>query len=306
MMDTSPVLDMLERYQCRNNDERRQALKEIVQEIALVALARAGFFTKAAFYGGTALRIFHGLDRYSEDLDFSLLQPDTSFALGAYLKPVKDELGSYGLEMELEQKQKATTTAVQSAFIKGGTLINLVKITSIKPPVPGMHESELLKIKLEVDTDPPAGAGYEVKYGLSPIPYSVRLYDLPSLFAGKLHALLCRNWKHRVKGRDFYDYLWYLSRNTPVNLSHLEYRLVQSGHWPAGNPLDQPALLRLLAERFSTVDWAQAKADILPYIKNPRALELWSADFFAAVTVERLVTDMRSVFLQVITPQRIT
>jgi predicted nucleotidyltransferase component of viral defense system len=288
MIDTSPVRTMLERYQCRNNDERRQALKEIVQEITLVALDRAGFFAKAAFYGGTALRIFHGLDRYSEDLDFSLLQPDTSFALGAYLKPVKDELGSYGLEMELEQKQKTTTAAVQSAFIKSGTLINLVKITSIKPPVPGVHENELLKIKLEVDTDPPAGAGYEVKYGLSPIPYSVRLYDLPSLFAGKIHALLCRNWKQRAKGRDFYDYLWYLSRNTPVNLSHLESRLKQSGHWPAGTVLDQPALLRLLAERFSTVDWAQAKADILPYIKDTRAVDLWGTEFFTAISGERL------------------
>ncbi len=292
MIDTSPVLTMLERYQCRNNDERRQALKEIVQEIALVALDRAGFFTRAAFYGGTALRIFHGLDRYSEDLDFSLLQPDPAFALGAYLKPVKDELGAYGLEMEIEQKQKIIQTSGQSAFIKGGTLINLVKITSIKPPVPGVPDNELLKIKLEVDTDPPAGAGYEVKYGLSPIPYSVRLYDRPSLFAGKIHALLCRNWKQRVKGRDFYDYLWYLSRNTPVNLAHLESRLVQSGYWPAGSMLDQPALLRLLDERFSTVDWAQAKADILPFIKNPRALELWSGNFFAAVTAEHLV--MRS------------
>ncbi|OHD13873.1 MAG: hypothetical protein A2Z96_07565 [Spirochaetes bacterium GWB1_48_6] len=288
MIDTSPVLTMLERYQCRNNDERRQALKEIVQEIALIALDRAGFFTKAAFYGGTALRIFHGLDRYSEDLDFSLLQPDPSFAFGAYLKPVKDELGAYGLEMEVEQKQKTTITAVQSAFIKGGTLINLMKISSIKPPVSGVPENELLKIKLEVDTDPPDGAGYEVKYRLSPTPYSTRLYDLPSLFAGKIHALLCRNWKQRVKGRDFYDYLWYLSRNIPVNLSHLESRLVQSGHWTAGKLLDQPTLLRLLDERFSAVDWAQAKADILPYIKNPRVLELWSGDFFTAVTVEHL------------------
>lgn len=292
MIDTSPVRTMLERYQCRNNDERRQALKEIVQEIMLVALDRAGFFTKAAFYGGTALRIFHGLDRYSEDLDFSLLQPDPAFALGTYLKPVKDELGAYGLEMEIEQKQKIILTSVPSAFIKGGTLINLVKITSIKPPVPGVPENELLKIKLEVDTDPPGGASHEVKFGLTPIPYSVRLYDLPSLFAGKIHAVLCRNWKQRVKGRDFYDYLWYLSRNTPVNLTHLETRLVQSGHWLAGKPLEQPALLRLLDERFSTVDWAQAKADILPYIKNPRALELWSGDFFAAVTREHLA--MRS------------
>jgi hypothetical protein len=175
-----------------------------------------------------------------------------------------------------------------AAFIKGGTLIHLVKIASIKPPVPGVPENEVLRIKLEVDTDPPAGACLEAKYRLSPIPYSVRLYDLPSLFTGRIHAVLCRNWEPRVKGRDFYDYFWYLTRDVPVNRAHLESRLIQSGQWPAGKPLDKVALLRLLDKRFSTVDWAQAKVDIIPFIKDTRAVDPWGKDFFTAISRERL------------------
>jgi hypothetical protein len=288
MIDHGPVQKMLERYECRNNDERRDALKEIVQEITLVALGRAGFFSHAAFYGGTALRIFHGLERFSEDLDFSLTEPDPAFDLGIYLPAVRDELGSFGFDMEVTQKPKSADSAVQSAFIKGGTLIHLIKIAAVEPPVPGVPKNEQLKIKFEVDTDPPAGAGFEVKYRLSPIPYSVRLYDPPSLFAGKLHALLCRNWKQRVKGRDFFDYVWYLSQNVPVNVGHLEARMRQSGHWSGPKSLDRESLLALLDGRFSAVDFARAKADVIPFIRDSRSVELWSRDFFVAVSRENL------------------
>lgn len=288
MVETSPVGKMLERYQCRNNEERREALKEIVQEITLVALGRADFFSRAAFYGGTALRIFHGLERFSEDLDFSLEKPDRSFDLAMYLPAVRDELGAYGFEMDVDQKQKTEYRAVQSAFIKGGTLIHLVKLASIIPPVSGVAANEQLKIKFEVDTDPPTGATYEVKYRLSPIAHSVRLYDPPSLFAGKLHAILCRDWEHRVKGRDFYDYVWYLSHNIQLNIAHLESRMRQTGHWSGDRELDREELLRLLEDRFSTLDFKQAKYDVLPFIKDSRVLDLWSKEFFIAITIEKL------------------
>ncbi|GHU84732.1 hypothetical protein FACS189473_2720 [Spirochaetia bacterium] len=288
MNDFSPVQTMFEKYHCQDNDERRDALKEIAQEITLAALDRAHFFNRAAFYGGTALRIFHNLERFSEDLDFSLLAPDPAFDLGLYLPAIRDELGAYGFEMEVERKQKSAQTAVQSAFIKGGTLIHLVKIGSITPPVPGIPGNEQLKIKIEIDTDPPAGANYEVKYRLSPTPYAVRLCDKPSLFAGKLHALLCRNWKSRAKGRDFFDYLWYLSNDVPVNLIHLEARMRQSGRLNGETVLDRDAVLSLLEQRFSSVDYTQIKDDVLPFIKNSRSLELWSRDFFTAVSRERL------------------
>lgn len=287
----SAIKTMLDRYQCRNDDERRDALKEIVQEIALIGLGRGGFFSHAAFYGGTALRIFHGLERFSEDLDFSLDTPDPRFDLSMYLPFVHDELAAWGFEMKVEPRIKPHESVVQSAFIKGGTLVHLVKIMSIQPPVPGVAPNEMLKIKLEIDTDPPPGAGYEIKYGLSPTPYAARLYDSPSLFAGKIHALLCRSWKERVKGRDFYDYVWFLGQGIPVNLQHLEARLRQTGTWTVPEALSLEALLQMLDERFSRIDFDQAKADAAPFLKDTRSLDLWSADFFIAISRERLKVD---------------
>jgi predicted nucleotidyltransferase component of viral defense system len=288
MNTLSPVQKMFERYQCRTNEERRDALKEIVQEITLVALERAHFFNHAAFYGGTALRLFHGLERFSEDLDFSLIESDASFNPGAYLQAIRDELAGYGFEMTVEQKQKTALTPIQSAFIKGGTLIHLLKIGSITPPVSGVPQNELLKIKVEIDTDPPPGASYEVKYRLAPIPYSVRLYDTPSLFAGKLRALLYRGWKSRVKGRDFFDYLWYLQNSVPVNAAHFEARMRQTGHWSESREITRDDIVPLLEQRFSSVDFNQIKADILPFIKDTRSLDRWSGDFFISVSKDHL------------------
>lgn len=284
----SPIQDLLKRYDCKTVEDHRSALKEIIQEITLLGLSRAGFFREGAFYGGTALRIFHGLDRFSEDLDFSLGVPNPEFRLEAYTSFVRDELAAYGFKVQVEKKEKSEDSAIQSAFIKAGTLVHLLKIASLTPPVPGVPPNEQLKIKFEIDTDPPAGASYEVRYQLIPIPYSVRLYDLSSLFAGKLHAVLCRSWKNRVKGRDFYDYLWYLSHRVYPNLPHLEARMRQSGHWRAPEPLDSPRLFELLEQRFGQVDFRQATADARAFIRNPRSLDLWSREFFSSVTKEWL------------------
>jgi len=287
MTDLSPVKKILDEYQCKTNEDRSAALREIVQELALVGLSRTDFFSCAAFYGGTALRIFHGLERYSEDLDFSLLTPHASFSLNDYLPAIRDELASWGFEMTVEQKNKTAEGAVQSAFIKGGTLVHLVKIAAVDPPVSGVPPNSLLRVKLEIDTDPPDGARFETKYRLRPIPFAVRLYDPSSLFAGKVHAVLCRKWKDRVKGRDFFDYLWYLSNNIPLNLAHLEQRMRQSGHWE-DVPLLEKNLRQLLQERFATVNYAKAKADAIPFVRDSRMVDLWSADFFIAVTKDRL------------------
>ncbi len=284
----SPIQDMLEKYQCKNADDYRNALKEIVQEIALLGLSRAGFLKKAAFYGGTALRIFHGLERFSEDLDFSLIKPEVSFNTKDFMPAVRDELGSYGFTMEVEKKEKSNSTAIQSAFIKGGTLVHLIKIASIKPPVSGVDSNEQLKIKLEVDTQPPKGATFEIKYQLTPTTYAVRLYDLPSLFAGKIHAVLCRNWKNHVKGRDFYDYLWYLSKDIPLNLKHLQHRMLQTGHLKPSEKLSAITLKQRLNERFVAVDFAQVISDVRPFVRDAQGLKLWSSDFFSSVTQDKL------------------
>lgn len=284
----SAIADMLKAYDCRAVDDYRHALNEIVQEIALLGLYRGGFFSKAAFYGGTALRIFYGLDRFSEDLDFSLLKGDKNFDLASFTQVVQDELGAYGLEMTVQEKIKQNDSPVKSAFIKGGTQIHLMKIASVQPPVTGVNPREQLRVKLEVDTQPPSGATFEMKYQLRPVPYSVRLYAPSSLFAGKVHAVLCRSWKSRVKGRDFYDYVWFLSRSIPVNITHLAQRMKQTGHLSDNATLTEEDLKNRLRQRFASVDFDQAKKDVLPFIKNPDAVGLWSADFFSTITADKL------------------
>jgi len=279
---------MLEKYKPKSIEDHKNALKEIVQEIALLGLFRSGFFNNAAFYGGTALRIFYGLDRFSEDLDFSLLSPNNIFNLSKYTKYIQNELGAYGFEMTVEEKVKSVDTAIRSAFIKGGTEIHLLKINSIKNLINGIHPNEQFKIKLEVDTNPPAGAKYEVKYQLNPIPYSVRLFSADSLFAGKIHALLCRSWGNRVKGRDYYDYIWYLSKNIKVDLVHLSNRMKQTNHLKEGETLTKGILIQMLLNKFAEIDFQQVKMDVLPFIKNPEALDLWSEDFFKKVTEDKL------------------
>ena len=285
---TTPVQQMIKKYACKNALEYKNALKEVIQEVALCGLSRGGFFKKAAFYGGTALRIFYGLDRLSEDMDFSLTQKDAGFLIDRYFSYLSDELLSNGFELSVEKKEKSAISDVQSAFIKGGTLVHLLKIMPTDEKILGVSEKELIKIKFEIDTNPPDGASFETKYGLLPVPYAVQLYDEESLFAGKIHAVLCRSWKNRVKGRDFYDYLWYLSRGTKVNLNHLQKRLEQSGKWQPYEELTQPKLTDLLCGRFESIDFEKAKNDVIPFVKDTRKLDLWSQDFFCSVTKANL------------------
>ncbi|MEA2096564.1 MAG: nucleotidyl transferase AbiEii/AbiGii toxin family protein [Candidatus Cloacimonadota bacterium] len=280
---------MLQKYNPKNINDHKNALKEIIQEIALLGLFRSGFYNNAAFYGGTALRIFYGLDRFSEDLDFSLLSPKSDFSLSRYTKYIQNELGAYGFEMTVDEKTKSVDSTIKSAFIKGGTEIHLLKINSIKNLIKGIHANEQFKIKLEVDTNPPAGAVYEVKYQLNPIPYSVRLFSAPSLFAGKIHALLFRKWGNRVKGRDFYDYIWYLSNNIKVDLNHLSNRMKQTEHLKDDETLTINKLINMLLNKFAEIDFQQAKRDVLPFIKNTQTLDLWSEDFFKKVTEDKLI-----------------
>ena len=288
----SSIQSMMERYQPQNAEAYRNALKEIVQEIALYGMSKSGFFQEGAFYGGTALRIFYGLHRFSEDMDFSLVHPNPSFALSDYLPAVEEELSAVGLKMRVEQKNKTKVTDIQSAFIKGGTLIQIISIQQTDEVlIPGIHKQEQLKIKLEVGTNPPPGAGFELRYALRPVPYAVRLYDKASLFAGKIHAVLCRNWMRRIKGRDLYDYVWYLSHNTPVNLFHLQKRLEQSDRWDSSKQLALQDTKNMLKERFSQLDFEAAKKDVIPFLSDASELDLWNAGFFQAIT-ENLTANM--------------
>jgi len=277
------VKEMLGRYDCRSAADYTHALRQIMQELALLGLWRSKFFAKAAFYGGTALRLLHGLDRYSEDMDFSFLVPDPEFELGFYGDALARELQAFGFDVEFEPKQKARPNAVQSAFLKANTYRELLVLTTNEEIAREIPKGRVLKIRLEIDTNPPGGFSTETKYLLQPIPFAVRVYTLPCLFAGKMHAVICRQWRNRVKGRDWYDLVWYVSRSVPLDLGHLRQRMVQSGHLDAGYELNPDRFAELLAARIETLDVDRARTDVEPFVRDTRAMDVWSADFFRDV-----------------------
>ena len=275
---------MLSKYQINNIDDKKNAIKEIVQEVVLCGLARGGFFKEAAFYGGTALRIFYGLDRFSEDLDFSLISQNPKFDLTKYFAYIENETKSVGLNFIVTEKEKSVDSNIRSAFLKGNTKEHILTFYDNTPDANIISKDELIRIKFEVDINPPEGATYEYKYGLLPSPYQVRLYDLASLFAGKIHACLCRNWKTRVKGRDFYDYVFFLSIGARVNLKNLKAKLIQSNYVQEDFDLTIESLRGLLNARFSNMDFNQAKEDVLPFIRDKSKLDLWCKEFFVEIT----------------------
>lgn len=275
---------MLAKYELNSDYDRVNALKDILQEITLCGLSRAGFFRKAAFYGGTALRIFYGLDRFSEDLDFSLMEKDEAFDLSRWFASIENEAAAYGLNLSVEMKKKAKDTAIKSAFLKGNTREHLLLFYDDKGINGGISGNEAIKIKFEIDTRPPAGASFEKKYRLLPTPYEVNMYDEPSLFAGKLHAVICRNWKNRVKGRDLYDYVFYMSKGAHVNLPHLRARLIDSGFITENDACELEDVKKMLMNKFNTIDYKQAREDVIPFIKDSSKIDLWSADFFKQIT----------------------
>ena len=281
----NPIIEqMLIPYQAQTLYDKENAIKEVVQEIILCGLSRSGFFQPAAFYGGTALRIFYGLDRFSEDLDFSLKRPDANFDLSSYLPTLEKEVRAYGLNFTTEIKEKTVDSAVKSAFMKGNTKEHILMFYADDRIMPFIAPTKLIKVKFEVDTNPPEYASFERKYRLLPIPYEISLYDMPSLFAGKIHAVICRSWKNRVKGRDLYDYVFYISRGTSVNLHHLQARLAQSGFIERDRIITIEDVRNMLKDRFEQIDYEQAKEDVMPFIKNKNTLDLWGTDFFSSIT----------------------
>ncbi len=281
------VRDMLKRYSLKNRSHYVNALREILQSTALLGLWRSKFFEKAAFYGGTALRIVYGMERYSEDMDFSLLKPDPTFTLKAYGEALKREIQSFGFEIEFERKRKQKESPIESAFLKTNTKKHLFIIEASEELLKDLHPAKILKIKLEVDIDPPAGFKTETKYVLQPIPFNVRAYCLPDLFAGKLHAVMCRSWGKRVKGRDWHDLIWFIRKNSKVNLDHLEARMRQTGHYQEDEPFTVDSLRVKLKKAVNELDVESAKKDAAPFLREPRILDVWSRDFFLQL-IERI------------------
>ena len=277
------VAKMLAKYDCESLEDQIRALREILQEIALLGMWRSRLFDKAAFYGGTALRILYGLDRFSEDLDFSLLSPSKRFDLSRDIASLQKELNGYGFDVKIEHRPKGVNTAIQSAFLKANTLKQLLVIEAAEEIARRVHRGQLLKIKIEVDTDPPPAFETEVHYLLQPIPFAVRVYALPDLFAGKMHAILCRRWKTRAKGRDWYDLVWYVANHPELHLAHLEQRMRQTSHWISKKSLTPAAFRELVRKRIKALDIDQAKREVEPFVRNPESLALWSEDFFTKV-----------------------
>lgn len=275
--------EMLKKYNAINILDKKNAIKEIMQEIVLCGLSRAGFFEKAVFYGGTALRIFYGLDRFSEDLDFSLKTPDLNFNFEKYFPILEREVNALGLNIKIEKKEKTFNSAIKSAFLKGNTKEHLLLFYS-NDKLENINPDEVIKIKFEIDTNPPPFATFETKYKLEPSPYEISLYDLPSLFAGKIGAVLCRAWKSRVKGRDLYDYIFYLQKNATFNLKHLQARLAQAEFIEKDKQLTLEDVKEMLNQKFDSIDYEEAKKDVIPFVKDTDLLNIWSADFFKAIT----------------------
>ena len=282
------IRSMMDRYECRSRNDYVNALREILQDLALLGLWRSRFFEHAAFYDGTALRLLYGLDRYSEDLDFSLLKPKASFSLKPFGEALQREISSFGFHVEFEARRKPRASAIESAFLKTNTLKQFIVIDADQELLRDLQPAKKLRIKLEVDTDPPGSFETEMQFVLQPIPFSVRLYTLPNLFAGKLHAVLCRKWRTRVKGRDWYDLVWYVARHPQVRVGHLEARMRQSGDYRGEQPLTARKLQDLLQRAVDELDVEQARREVVPFVKDPRALDVWSHEFFKQI-ITRIV-----------------
>lgn len=258
--------NMLSAYDLTTDQAKRNAIFEVNQQVILSGLYNGGFFDKAAFYGGTCLRIFHGLQRFSEDMDFSLIKPDKEFDFTQYFQPVIDEFAAIGRQVEIRKKDKRNFGKVESAFLKDNTDVYDISFQTEKS----------VKIKIEVDTNPPLLFSTEQKLLLEPRSFMTRCFTLPDLFAGKMHALVYRSWKNRVKGRDWYDFEWYVRNHVALDFAHLQERIKDFN----GCEKSEEEFLADLKQRLSSADINQVKSDVLPFIKNTKELEIWSNEYF--------------------------
>jgi predicted nucleotidyltransferase component of viral defense system len=270
--------DWIAEYNPQNEEETLAAMREIMQEIALAALSRTDFYKKAAFYGGTALRIFYGLDRYSEDLDFSLLESDSNFSLAPYFSVIIDEFESLGIRVSIREKDKRIKTPIESAFLKSETIWQELVLEDVVKQH-GISSNKSIKIKIEIDRIPPLGFETEEKLLVRPFSFYVNCFSLPSLFAGKLHALLFRKWKNRVKGRDWYDMEWFIRKGFPLNTQHFLNRALETSDWKE-ETITSEQILQLLTEKINDVSFEAVKEDVQRFIPNDEKLKIWSANYF--------------------------
>jgi len=262
-------------YNLKSAEDELNALKEITQEAVLYALYKVGFFEKACFMGGTSLRIIHSLDRFSEDLDFSTREVDPKFNLDEYLEKAMKVMKPYGYCLTIDEKDLKDKN-VQSRFLKDDSI---KKVLTFKHQ---QDERQKIKIKVEIDTNPPSGAVEKTEFIDFPEDFQILAYDLPSLMSGKLHALLCRAY---VKGRDWYDFSWYVKNNCSPNLELLENALKQLGPWKGKDiQVNETFLKDVLIEKINSLNWNDVKVDVRKFLSPEKAqsLDIWSSEFFAS------------------------
>ena len=283
------IKEWLDGYKPANKGEATAALREIMQQVALAGLSRAGFYEKAAFYGGTALRIFYGLDRFSEDLDFSLLEDNPHFSFAPYLSAIITEFKSQGMDVSVREKEKRVPANVQSAFLKSETIWKELVLDAVVP-AHGLQQTAALQIKIEVDKHPPLGFQTEEKLLTQPYSFYVNCFALPYLFAGKMHALLFRKWQNNVKGRDWYDMEWYIRKGIPMSLPHFLRRAINSGDWNK-NTITAEEFRELLTKKIDTVNMGRVKDDVIRFIPDRDKIAIWSPNYFHDLTA-RLKLDV--------------
>lgn len=265
----------LESYHSRSKSEEENAFKEICQEIALAGLARKNFFASAAFQGGTCLRIVHGLERFSEDLDFILMTPKHGFQWEPFLLSIAKEFASFGLSLEATERSKVPNP-VKKAFLKEGSFGQVLELRYPR----SRSDAKKIFIKLEIDTNPAAGSDFETHFLSFPSSFSIATQTPESLFAGKCHALLCRQYE---KGRDWFDFLWYVQQKTVPNKQHLKNALEQCGPYQGEKiPISHEWILHELENKVRLVDWPVVVKDVEKFVspEQQESLRLWDADFF--------------------------
>ena len=258
--------EMVVELSANQNIPNINAEQETMQKIALAGLCRGGFFQYGAFYGGTCLRIFHGLGRFSEDMDFSLVVKNSNVHIDNYFDSIKEEFRLAGKDVEIVKKDKKTFGRVESAFLKENTEVYDIKFQTKKS----------IKVKIELDIDPPLDFETEENLLMRPYSFMVRCFTLPCLFAGKMHALVFRNWKHRVKGRDWYDFEWYVRHSIPLDFKHLQTRIREFD----GKDMTKEDFVAVLKDKLRTTDINSVKKDVIDFVFNPKELDIWSNEYF--------------------------
>lgn len=279
---------MIKKYNPSDLEEGKDAMREIVQRVILLSLSNRDFFKIVSFCGDTSLRLLHGLPRVSKNLTFSLMRRDKEFDFAPYEEEILLTLKSFGLHAE--SKQLRGEAENRSTFLKTHTLKYLLDIEVPEYLSELVDVSKIIKIIIEIDIDSPTLFQTEKRVLTLPKAFMLTSFDLPTLFASKMHAILCRSWKEQPNGRDWYDMNWYIKNEAKLNFAHLNKRVLQAPLGIekkiaklGGKELSRNEFIDLLRERISKLDIAKIKDDAHLSVRDKKETAVWSKDFFTVL-----------------------